>query len=54
MRSFDWEHKGALPPGWELGYVVVAWCAGQRDGMDGPIGYTGADPLVCLIPTPTW
>lgn len=27
----DWEHAGALPPGWELGYVVAAWCAGQRD-----------------------
>jgi Ser/Thr protein kinase RdoA (MazF antagonist) len=27
----DWEHAGALPPGWELGYVVAAWCARQRD-----------------------
>ena len=27
----DWEHAGALPPGWEFSYVVAAWCAGQRD-----------------------
>jgi Ser/Thr protein kinase RdoA (MazF antagonist) len=23
---FDWEHAGALPPLWELGYVLVQWC----------------------------
>lgn len=27
----DWEQAGALPPGWELGYVIAAWCAAQRD-----------------------
>jgi Ser/Thr protein kinase RdoA (MazF antagonist) len=26
----DWEHAGALPPDWELGYVLAAWC-GQGD-----------------------
>jgi aminoglycoside phosphotransferase (APT) family kinase protein len=30
----DWEHAGALPPGWELGYVLSAWCLAPDGGVD--------------------
>jgi aminoglycoside phosphotransferase (APT) family kinase protein len=30
----DWEHAGALPPSWELGYVLAAWCLSPDGGVD--------------------
>jgi Ser/Thr protein kinase RdoA (MazF antagonist) len=30
----DWEHAGVLPPSWELGYVLAAWCLPPGGGVD--------------------
>jgi len=34
LAVLDWDHAGALPPSWELGYVLVAWCVAPDGGVD--------------------
>ena len=33
-QVFDWEHAGAIPPAWELGYVLHHWALGPGDAVD--------------------